>query len=56
MNLAIGIIMVFLGLMVSLITYFNIKIKKKFSLIWGGFNLISLSIILITIGIFVIAK
>jgi hypothetical protein len=54
MNLTIGILMILLGLIISILSYVNIKIKKRISLIWGGFNLLSLSLILITIGIYML--
>lgn len=54
MDLLIGILILFLGLFVAIMAYNNIRIKKKMSFIWGGYTLISFSIILITFGVFVV--
>jgi hypothetical protein len=56
MDLAIGILIILAGLVVSILAFVYIKLKKRFSLAWGGFNLLALSVILISIGVFMIAN
>ena len=54
MNLLIGLPMLLLGLVIAVMAYINIKIKKKMSFIWGGYTLFSFSVILISFGILII--
>jgi len=54
MNLLIGFPMSLLGLVIAIMAYRDIKIKKKMSFTWGGYTLFSFSIILISFGILII--
>ncbi|MCC5918176.1 MAG: hypothetical protein JJU02_12725 [Cryomorphaceae bacterium] len=47
----IGITLICGGLMVAMLTYKTI-IKKKLSLVWGGYNLFMLSLFLIAMGVY----
>lgn len=48
--------MLLLGLIIAVMAYKKIKIKKGMSFIWGGYTLISFSVILISFGILIIKK
>lgn len=53
MDLIIGITMICLGLLVSFFVLMNIGIEKRTG-VRSGFNMATLSFILITIGIYII--
>lgn len=54
MNLLIGLPVLLLGLVIAVMAYVNIKIKKKMSFIWGGYAIFSFSVILISFGVIII--
>lgn len=54
MNLLIGIPILLIGVVLTIITFKEIKIKRKMSFIWGGYTLFLFSIFLICFGIFII--
>lgn len=55
MNLILGIILIFSGIGIGYLTYLNVVRRNKFTMTWGGFNLVTFASILLVTGIYIVS-
>ena len=56
MKLFLGILLICIGIIVAILTYVNMVVKKRFTMTGGGFNLMAFASILWMTGILLITN